>query len=142
MSITRNQTVTVKFPWSELEFLNIETRPAHQPIMKGTHDEVEVQTDDGTVFHWDRNGNVSRKTPFGELTTWWAVPTMDEVVHRPADGTFCQFYADGRVTMAVGNGTWLWGPPGMGKITEGAIQILYCTCPDCVDDHVDDYYHD
>ena len=136
MSITRRQTATVTFPWSELSFMTIEPKPVHTPIMKGEHDTVEVRTSDGTLFEWLPNGDVTRKTISGELTTWWAVPTMDHIVHREPEGMFSQFYADGRVTMARADGLcWFWGPPEIGGIIVGAPLLVSCTCPDCVDDY-------
>lgn len=140
MSITRKQSAGVSFPWSELHFMVMEPRPVHDPIVKGGHDMVEVRTDDGTIFEWLPNGNVTRKKISGELTTWWAVPTIDEIVHRGEDGVYCRFYSDGRVTMARDGLTWFWGPPVMGEITEGSIHILPCTCGECVDDPSDRYY--
>ena len=136
MSITRRQTATVTFPWSELNFTTIEYRPVHTPIMKGEHDSVEVRTSEGTLFEWLPNGDVTRKTISGELTTWWAVPTMDHVVHREPEGMFSQFYADGRITMGRADGlSWFWGPQVIGNITEGTLVLIQCTCKYCDDDY-------
>ena len=77
-------------------------------------------------YEWD--GDVVRKSPSGEVTTWWGVPAMSQMVNIPPDGTFCQFYADGRVTMSLNNVTWFWGPPEPGIVTEGYVRILSCTC--------------
>jgi hypothetical protein len=145
MSITRKQTATVIFPWSTMGFATIEPRPIHKPIMKEAHDGVEIRTIDGTIFEWFWNGDVIRKSPSGEVTTWWGVPTMSEMVKRPGDGTFCQFYSDGRVTMSLDNFTWFWGPPVSGDFTDGYVRIVACSCDDCVDDrdaYRRDYWHD
>lgn len=139
MAFTRKQSACVSFPWSELQFSIMENRPIHKPVMKGQHDVVEVRTDDGTIFQWFPDGDVSRKTPAGELTTWWATPTMAEIVNRNPDGAFCRFYSDGRVTMSRDTLTWFWGPPVLGDFVEGTPLLVSCTCPDCVDDHLDRY---
>ena len=138
MAFTCKQSAGVSFSWTELHFMVMEPRPVHKPVMKGAHDFVEVRTDDGTIFQWYPNGEVTRKKITGELTTWWPVPTIDEIVHRREDGVFCRFYSDGRVTMARDGLTWLWGPPVLGEFTEGNTHILPCTCPECVDDHIDE----
>jgi len=128
MTTTRKQTATVVFPWSTMGFATIEPRPVHKPIMKNDSDGVEVRTEDGAVFYWNPNGDVTRTLPSGEVTTWWGIPTMSEIVKRPAEGTFCRFYSDGRVTMSLDNFTWFWGLPEAGTLIEGSIRINLCTC--------------
>lgn len=139
MSITRKQTATVIFPWSTMGFATIEPRPIHKPIMKEAHDGVEVRTEDDTIFEWTHAGDVIRKSPSGEVTTWWGVPTMSELVKRPGDGTFCQFYSDGRVTMSLDKFTWFWGPPELGSFTDGYIRIISCSCCECYRERWEDY---
>lgn len=142
MPITREQTAIVRFPWTNLDFATIEPRPIHKPIMDGDHNGVEIRTIDGTIFEWFCNGDVTRKRPCGEVTTWWGVPTMSEIVNRRAEGIFCQFYADGRVTMSLNTITWYWGPPVSGDFTDGYVRIVACCCDDCDLEYRREYWHD
>ena len=134
MSITRKQSATVRFPWSDLEFTTIEPRPVYKPFMVGEHDEVEIRTDDGTIFRWLPNGDVIRKEISGRMTRWWSIPTMDDILHRKAEGVYCRFYKDGTVTMAWNGLTWFWGPPTIGEYTVGGLHVISCDCSVCSDD--------
>ena len=137
MATTRVQSAGVSVPWTTMDFLTIEPRPVHRPIMVHPHDEVRVLTSDGTIIRWRDNGDVIRTTPCGEITTWWSVPTMSDIVNRPPEGVFCRFYPDGRVTMSLNPITWLWGPPVTGEFTEGIFNIASCTCINCEDEIMD-----
>jgi hypothetical protein len=145
MSTTRKQTATVVFPWSTMGFATIEPRPIHKPIMTEEHDAVEIKTEDGNIFYWDPNGDVIRTSPSGEVTTWWGIPTMSEMINRPEDGTFCQFYSDGRVTMSLNNFTWFWGPLETGRFIEGSTRVVRqrcgknCECWEQYSERRDDY---
>ena len=135
MSITRKQSASVRFPWSDLEFTTIEPRPVHKPLMVGEHDEVEIRTDDGTIFRWLPNGDVIRKEISGRTTRWWSIPTMDDILHRRAEGVYCRFYKDGTVTMAWNGLTWFWGPLIIGDYTVGGLHAISCDCSVCIYDN-------
>ena len=134
MSITRKQSATVRFPWSDLEFMTMEPRPVHKPMMVGEHDEIEIRTEDGTIVRWLPNGDVIRKEISGRKTRWWAIPTMEDILHRKPEGVYCRFFKDGTVTMSWNGLTWFWGPLIVGEYTVGGLHVVSCSCDTCSDD--------
>jgi hypothetical protein len=135
MPTTRKQTAIVTFPWSNLAFLTIEARPIHKPIIKNDHDEVQIKTEDGTIFNWDAKGDVTRTLPSGEYTRWRPIPTVADIVSGSAKGISSRFYSDGRVivsSVSANQLNWYYGPPEEGTPVEGSIRLKSCkTCIIC-----------
>lgn len=142
---TRIQTATVEIPGVEGFYFTLERRPISDLECKISPGIVVTTTDfdDGAIYKWFENGDVERIEVDGTKTTWWAAPTMSEVINQnPYKETYCRFYADGSIVLKAKGNSYYWGPFIPGYSQKGIYQITSCKCNDCYNDYLSDISED